>query len=103
MKGFIIMKKIISLALALIMICGAMIAFASCEKKGDTLVMATNAAFPPYEYIEDNKIVGIDAEIAKAIADKLGLELEIVDMDFDALIPAVVNGKIDEAMNKFSK
>ena len=59
------------------------------------LIMATNAAFPPYEYIEGDAIVGIDAEIAKAIADKLGLELEIVDMEFDSIIESVKGGKAD--------
>ena len=59
------------------------------------LIMATNAAFPPYEYIEGNEIVGIDAEIAKAIADKLGLELVIQDMEFDSIIESVKGGKAD--------
>jgi len=59
------------------------------------LIMATNAEFPPYEYIEDNKIVGIDAEIAKAIADKLGLELVIDDMEFDSIVESVKGGKAD--------
>ena len=59
------------------------------------LVMGTNAAFPPYEYVEGDKIVGIDAEIAAAIAAKLGMELEIKDMAFDSLIPAVAGGSID--------
>ncbi len=59
------------------------------------LTMATNAAFPPYEYIEGSEIVGIDADIAKAIADKLGLKLEIVDMEFDSIIEAVKSGKAD--------
>lgn len=59
------------------------------------LVMATNAAFPPYEYIEGGQIVGIDAEIAGAIAEKLGLELQIDDMEFDSIIEAVKGGKAD--------
>ena len=59
------------------------------------LIMATNAAFPPYEYIEDNMIVGIDAEIAALIAEKLGLELEIQDVDFDSIVPGVAGGKYD--------
>ncbi|MBQ7660849.1 MAG: basic amino acid ABC transporter substrate-binding protein [Clostridia bacterium] len=67
--------------------------------KQETLVMGTNATFPPYEFVDDNgKIVGIDAEIAAAIADKLGATLEIKDMEFDSLIPAVQNGAIDFAM-----
>ena len=59
------------------------------------LTMATNAAFPPYEFIEGSDIVGIDAEICKAIADKLGLELQIDDMEFDSIIMAVKGGKAD--------
>ena len=59
------------------------------------LIMATNAAFPPYEYVEGNEIVGIDAEIAKAIAEKLGLELVIQDMEFDSIIESVKGGKAD--------
>ena len=64
----------------------------------DTLVMATNAEFPPYEYHEGDEIVGIDAEIAAAIADELGLELVIEDIAFDSIIPELVSGKADFAM-----
>ena len=59
------------------------------------LVMATNAAFPPYEYYNNNSIVGIDAEMAKAIADKLNKKLVIEDMEFDSIITAVQGGKAD--------
>ncbi len=59
------------------------------------LIMGTNAAFPPYEYYEGDTIVGIDAEIAQAIADELGLELVIEDMEFDGIIGAVTAGKVD--------
>ena len=59
------------------------------------LTMGTNAAFPPYEYYEGDAIVGIDAEISQAIADKLGLKLEIEDMDFGSLVAAVQSGKVD--------
>lgn len=62
---------------------------------GGKLVMVTNAEFPPYEFHQGNEIVGIDADIAKAIAEKLGMELEIQDMAFDSLIPAVQSGKAD--------
>ncbi len=65
------------------------------ERPNGTLTMATNAAFKPYEYYDGSKIVGIDAEMALAVADKLGMELEIVDMDFDAIINAVQSGKAD--------
>ena len=59
--------------------------------------MVTNAEFPPYEYHENNTIVGIDADIARAIADQMGMELEIQDMAFDSLIPAIQSGKADFA------
>lgn len=62
------------------------------------LTMATNAAFPPYEFYEGDKVVGIDAEIAAAIAEKLGLELKIEDMEFDSIITAVNGGKADLGM-----
>ena len=62
------------------------------------LVMVTNAEFPPYEYHEGDQIVGIDAEIAAAIAQELGLELEIEDIAFDSIIPELVSGKADFAM-----
>lgn len=59
------------------------------------LIMATNATFPPYEYIEGGQVAGIDAEIIAAVAEKLGLEAEIEDMEFDAVIEAVKGGKAD--------
>ena len=63
------------------------------------LHMATNAAFPPYEMTDDNGgFEGIDVEIATAIADKLGLELVVDDMDFSSVINAVQGGKADIAM-----
>ena len=61
----------------------------------EVLVMATNAEFPPYEFYEGQEIVGIDAEIAAAIAEKLGCELKIEDMAFDSIIAAVDSGKAD--------
>ena len=63
-----------------------------------TLIMGTNATFPPYEYVEGDKIVGIDAEIAAKVAEKLGMTLEIQDMDFDAILGSVQTGKIDFGM-----
>ena len=96
------MKKIIAITLALIMVLGLFTACGSSTDNGKLktvesgkLIMATNAAFPPYEYIEGGEIVGIDAEIAAAIAEKLGLELEIVDMEFDSIIESVKSGKAD--------
>ena len=87
------MKKI----LALVLIC--MLTLTGMAM-AETLKMGTNASFPPYEYYDDEtgEIVGIDAEVAAAICEKLGYELEIVDMDFDAIIPAVTTGKINFGM-----
>lgn len=65
------------------------------DRSKGTLTMATNATFPPYESTEGSKIVGIDPDIAQAICDKLGYSLEITDMEFDAIIPAVDSGKAD--------
>lgn len=67
----------------------------AAEAAGGVLVMATNAEFPPYEYHEGDAIVGIDADIAKAIADELGMELEIEDIAFDSIIPEITSGKAD--------
>lgn len=64
----------------------------------EVITMGTNAEFPPYEFKEGDAIVGIDAEIAAAIADSLGKKLVIEDMLFDATIPALTAGKIDFIM-----
>ena len=63
--------------------------------EGGTLIMGTNATFPPYEYYEGDEIVGIDVEIAQAIGEKLGMEVTVEDMEFDALIPALASNKVD--------
>ena len=68
------------------------------EAEDNTIVMATNAYFQPYEYYEADKIVGIDAEIAEAIAAKLGKELVINDMQFDSILTAVQTGSVDFGM-----
>ena len=94
------MKKIISLVMVLVM---ATAVFSACGSKssdsksgGDgkqVLSMATNAEFPPYEYVEGEDVVGIDVDIAQAIADKLGMELKVDNMNFDSIIPAITSGK----------
>ena len=90
------MKKILSLVLMLTMLVAC---FAGCgAKEDDTLVMATNAAFPPYEYIEDGEYVGIDVEIANLIANELGKKLEIKDVEFGSIIGGVKSGKFDIGM-----
>ena len=114
------MKKILSVILALTLVLG-LCAMVGCGSESDTntssvasdtnstesstvkvttvsdgkLIMATNAYFAPYEYYEGDKIIGIDAEIAEAIANKLGLTLEIKDMNFDTIITSVNAGDAD--------
>ncbi len=100
------MKKIIAFVLALALL-GCL--FAGCGSSKDSsalntiekgkLIMSTNASFPPYEMVaDDGSFEGIDVEIAGAIADKLGLELVIDDMDFNGALLAVQNGKSDIVM-----
>ena len=94
------MKKIISLVLVMVMCLGICVMASGCGKKDDNkLVMATNAEFPPYEYIgDDGEYAGIDVEVAGLIAEKLGLELEIANVEFDSIIPGVQEGKYDMGM-----
>ncbi|MBR5283747.1 MAG: amino acid ABC transporter substrate-binding protein [Clostridia bacterium] len=120
------MKKFFSIALAVLMVCSMFAACgsktetkapettaAAAETKAaeapaaaafttiedGKLIMSTNAAFPPYEMIaDDGSFEGIDVEVAGAIANKLGLELVIDDMDFDAALLAVQQGKSDMVM-----
>ena len=106
------MKKIIAIVMATLL---CMSLFAACgnnnapaNNNNDTglttltagkLVMSTNAEFPPYEMTDDaGNYIGIDVEIATAIAKKLNLELEILDIDFDAALLAVQEGKSDIVM-----
>ena len=94
------MKKYLALLLAAIMAL-SLAACASTAKTEDAastsgkLTMATEATFPPYEYYDGDKITGIDADMARAICDKLGYDLEIDDMEFDSIITAVSSGKAD--------
>ena len=61
----------------------------------EKLIMGTEAGFAPYEYMKGNEIVGIDIDIANAIAEELGMELEIQNMDFDGALAAASSGKVD--------
>ncbi|MCD7756023.1 MAG: ABC transporter substrate-binding protein [Firmicutes bacterium] len=99
------MKKWIALCVSALLLMG-MLAGCSGTDSGTystieegKLIMSTNAEFPPYEYTtDDGGFAGIDVEIAQAIADKLGLTLEIDDMDFDSALLAVQTGKSDIVM-----
>ena len=111
------MKKILSIVLALTMVFSLALAFTACTENTTTeetstdvdaaagmtakegvLVMATNAAFPPYEFVEGGEYAGIDVEIAGKIAEKLGLTLEIKDVEFGSIIGGVQSGKFDIGM-----
>ena len=87
------MKKLIAFVIAAMMILSGIAALA----ENGTLTMCTNAQFPPYEFYDADgeTIIGIDADIARAICEKIGYELEIVDIDFDACIPGVKDHKYD--------
>ena len=92
------MKKLITLLLAVMMI---ITLFAGCTTgKDDTvLTMATSADFEPYEYYENDEIVGIDIDIMNAVCEKIGMTLKPEDMSFDSVIGATQTGKTDIAMS----
>lgn len=72
------------------------------ERNNGTLIIGTNAEFPPYEYYENNQITGIDIDIMHAICDKLGMELKVEDMAFDSIIAAVSSGKVNVGASGFT-
>ena len=92
MKGLLATTMVFAMMTSLVG-CGGGEEAATDDAAAETLIMATNAAFPPYEYYEGEEIVGIDAEIGAAIAEKLGMGFAIEDMEFDSIIPAVTSGK----------
>lgn len=92
-------KRVLCAALAVAMMlslaaCGSAANQEGTATKG-VLVMATNAEFPPYEYHDGDAIVGIDVEIAEAVAQRMGCKLQIEDIAFDSIIPEVASGKAD--------
>lgn len=72
------------------------------ERTNGTLIIGTNAEFPPYEYYENNEVTGIDIDIMRAVCDELGMELQIEDMAFDSIISALSSGKVDVGASGFS-
>ncbi len=96
------MKKFLKVV-SIVLVFALVGVFAACggektetpKDEKEVLIMATNAAFPPYEYKEGDEFVGIDIEIAQAIADKLGMTLEIKDVEFGTIIGGVQTGKYD--------
>ena len=91
------MKKMIAILLALMLACTG---FAMAA----TLTTGTSCDFPPYEYYDDatGEIVGIEVEIVALIAEKLGYEMKVEDMQFDSIIAAVVSGKVDVGVSGFT-
>lgn len=89
------MKKFLAVVLVLCLSAGLFVACGSKEGSKKTIVMATEATFPPYEYMSGTDIVGVDVDIANEIAKELGVEVKVESMDFDAIIPAVNSGKAD--------
>ena len=86
------MKKIVALLLVAVLA----VALVACGgEKANVVTMGTNAAFEPFEFIEGEEIVGIDPEISAAIAEKLGKELKISDMEFESLLGALSTDKVD--------
>jgi len=96
LKGIILMKKIISLSLALLMILTSVLAFASCSTE-NKIIVQTNAFFAPFEYYEGTEIKGVDVEIMKLVGDQLGKEIEFVNVEFSAIIDNVKAGEVCDA------
>ena len=85
------MKKLMMAMAAAACLCGC------AKKESDTLKMITEATFPPYEFLRGREIVGIDVEICRAVAQKLGKGFACETVDFDSVIPSVMSGKADVA------
>ena len=101
------MKKMFALALALLMVMFTCFAVAENGldkiKKAGKLVVGTEATYPPYEYVdEDGKFAGCDFWLAGKLAEALGVELEVQDMSFDGIIPAVQSGMVDLGIAAFT-
>ena len=102
------MKKLIALILVLMLALGAVSASAEGLldkiKAEGKIVMGTEATYPPYEYLDDNaNFAGCDIWLAQQIADALGVTLEIQDMEFDGIIPAVQAGLVDIGIAAFTR
>ena len=102
------MKKMLALLMALVLALGVASAsadgvLAAVKEKGKIL-MGTEATYPPYEYLDDNaQFAGCDIWLARQIAEALGVELEIIDMGFDGIIPAVKSGQVDIGIAAFTR
>ena len=90
------MKKILSIALALVMMLSCIAAFSSCFKQ-DKIIVHTNAFFAPFEYYDGTKIVGVDVEIMNLVAKKMNKDVEFVNVEFSAIIDNVKAGEVCDA------
>ncbi len=91
------MKKILAIALMALLLIGC---FAGCGDKTDTLLVATNAEFEPFESLDkDGNPVGFDIDLMNAIAEKMGYEAKYENMEFDGVVAAVANGTCDVAIS----
>ena len=72
------------------------------ERNNGTLIIGTNAEFPPYEYYENNQVTGIDIDIMRAISDELGMDIQVEDMAFDSIIAAITSGKVNVGASGFT-
>ena len=107
------MKKLTAFALALAMALGLLSGCGSSNSDSNTpsgddasdaaaktkLVVATSPDFPPFESLEGGEVVGIEVDILKKVAEKMGMELDLQQMDFDSVIPGVQAGKFDVGMS----
>lgn len=106
------MKKLTAFALALVMALGLLSGCGSSNSDSNTpsgddasdaaktkLVVATSPDFPPFESLEGGEVVGIEVDILKKVAEKMGMELDLQQMDFDSVIPGVQAGKFDVGMS----
>lgn len=93
--------------LAAVLAVSLMIPFTGCTrgelKDKNKLIMATNAEFQPFEYMDNGKIVGIDVDMATQIAKDMNVKLEIQNMNFDSVVAAVASGKADVGIAGISK
>ena len=94
------MKKSLLTLLVIILIVMVCITIMSCGKKKETILrIGTNAEYPPFEFKNGDQFAGVDMDMVKALAEKMGMKYEIIDMDFDALIPSLTSNKIDVAVS----
>lgn len=89
-------KKLLCCLSVVVIIAAGSVAFAASALDSDVITVGTESTFRPFEFRSaDNEIVGFDIDLATMIGRKLGKEIKIVDMAFDALIPSILTGKID--------